>query len=78
LSDEQILFETVSAVTPSSIAEVIGLMETIDAVLTPDDGLKWFNLLYLMVTREVEQRAPAAGWWVPVWLRERVVLFTNT
>jgi len=77
LSDEQILFETVSAVTPSSIAEVIGLMESIDAVLTPDDGLKWFNLLYLMVTREVEQRAPAAGWLDPAWLAQLDVVFAN-
>src|SRR6266513_1993352 len=52
-------------------------MERIDSVLTPDDGLKWFNLLYLMVTREVEQRAPAAGWLDPTWLAQLDVMFAN-
>jgi Family of unknown function (DUF5995) len=77
MSDDQALVQTVSANTPASIAEVIAMMDSIDGVLTNDDGLKWFNLLYLMVTREVGPRAPAAGWLDPQWLAQFDIVFAN-
>ncbi|MGZ8844741.1 MAG: DUF5995 family protein [Pyrinomonadaceae bacterium] len=77
MSDEQVLFDTVSAQSPASIADVIAMMESIDAVLTTDDGLKWFNFLYLLVTREVQQRPPATGWLDPQWLSQLDVAFAN-
>lgn len=77
MSDDQALFQALSAGTPSSVAEVTAMMESIDGVLTPDDGLKWFNLLYLMVTKDVAGRAPAAGWADPQWLSQLDVIFAN-
>ena len=78
MSDEQLLFEAVSDRSPASIADVIALMESIDAVLTTDDGLKWFNFLYLMTTREVQRRPPATGWLDPLWLSQLDVAFANS
>lgn len=51
MSDDQSLAQTVSSQTPTSIEEVIAIMNTVDHILTEDDGLKWFNLLYLMATK---------------------------
>jgi hypothetical protein len=42
--------------SPQSVDDVIQIMETIDATCTDGDGLKWFNWLYLSVTRAVEAR----------------------
>ena len=39
-----------------SIAEAIHRMESIQAALDPGDGLRFFNLVYLEVTRAVKQR----------------------
>jgi hypothetical protein len=43
-------------------------MQKIDALLPKDDGLKWFNFLYLKVTEEVLRNPPAGGWSSLVWL----------
>ena len=43
------------ATKPRSIAEVIGALERIDAICVDHDGLKWFNWLYLRVTRAVSE-----------------------
>jgi hypothetical protein len=43
-----------------NIDDVIGVMRAIDSVLAEDDGVKWFNFLYLRVTEAV--RADAAAW----------------
>ena len=36
-------------------------MQSIDALLPNNDGLKWFNKLYLMVTQEIDGQPPATG-----------------
>jgi hypothetical protein len=43
-----------------TIDDVIGTMRRLDAALSDDDGVKWFNFLYLSVTEAV--RAEAAAW----------------
>ncbi len=50
---DQLVYEVVSAATPATIADVIAVMKSIDALLPGNDGLKWFNRLYLMVTDQV-------------------------
>jgi hypothetical protein len=40
----------------NTIEEVIAAMRTLDSVLPPNDGIKWFNFLYLKVTRPCKQR----------------------
>ena len=55
--------------TPArSIDEVIGLMTAIDEDLPDDDGLKWFNRLYLRVTVNVRKAVEAATFRDPAFL----------
>jgi Family of unknown function (DUF5995) len=44
----------------TTIEDVVSTMHAIDAVLPDDDGVKWFNFLYLKVTEAVQ--ADAAVW----------------
>ncbi|HTP31910.1 MAG TPA: DUF5995 family protein [Candidatus Acidoferrales bacterium] len=53
---------------PASIDDVVRAMEAIDAACVDTDGLKWFNWLYLEVTRAVEARVAAGGFQDPAWL----------
>lgn len=43
-----------------TVDDAIAAMRSIDATLPDDDGVKWFNLLYLRVTEAV--RADSVGW----------------
>ena len=52
--DAQLL--ALAQATPHSINEVIGTMEAMDALCIDGDGLRWFNHLYLNVTRAVGVR----------------------
>lgn len=60
-----------------TIDDVIGLMHAIDDLLPAEDGLKWFNLLYLMVTEEIERDLAAERWRDGVWLERLDVLFAR-
>ena len=64
---DQRLLQIVTAVQPASIPEVIQIMQTIDALLPNDDGLKWFNKLYLMVTQQIDGQPPATAWADAAW-----------
>jgi hypothetical protein len=74
---DQALASLVSAAEPAAIADVIALMESIDGLLPDNDGLKWFNRLYLMVTREVDARPPGGTWRDPEWLLHLDVVFAG-
>jgi hypothetical protein len=52
-------------------------MQRIDALLHADDGLRWFNRLYLMLTLEVDQHPPESGWHSPEWLLQLDVIFAE-
>jgi hypothetical protein len=56
------------SVVPQSIADVLGVMQAIDAVCIEGDGLKWFNRLYFQVTQAVENRVNSGGFADPAWL----------
>ena len=57
------------AAVPHSIDDVVGILENVDALCADDDGLKWFNWLYLQVTLAVQARVSAAGSFAdPVWI----------
>ena len=45
-----------AAATPKTTADVVAILEAIDALCVNGDGLKWFNLLYMQVTKAVEAR----------------------
>ena len=66
-SDEALL-DSVSNANFETIPDVIAIMKSIDALLPESDGLKWFNLLYLMVTDNVNTKPPGGAWQSPAWL----------
>ena len=74
---DQSLHEMASAPAAVSIAQVVARMEAIDGLLPAEDGLKWFNWLYLTVTREVDLQPPGGAWQSPVWLTRLDVVFAG-
>jgi len=73
MSDE-ILSEILTAQV-STIEDVLSVMRSVDAALPDEDGLKWFNLLYMKVTQSVLENPPADGWADPEWLSRLDVIF---
>jgi hypothetical protein len=57
-----------------AVSDVIALMHAIDAALPASDGLKAFNLLYLMVTESVDTKAT---WEDPSWILGLDMIFAN-
>jgi hypothetical protein len=74
---DQALVEIVGASTPATINDVIDVMQRIDSALPSNDGLKWFNLLYLLVTKGVLAHQPENGWGDAAWLSRLDVVFAN-
>lgn len=62
---------------PQTIPDVLQTMETIDRLCVDEDGLKWFNGLYLSVTQAVESRVSAGGFTDSAWLAELDVQFAG-
>jgi Family of unknown function (DUF5995) len=60
-----------------SIADVVAIMQALDGELSRDDGLKWFNLLYLRVTESVGEEPSSAGWNDQRWLERLDVVFAG-
>lgn len=74
---DQALNALVSAAPPATINDVIVTMQAIDAALQNNDGLKWFNRLYLMVTQQVDLNPPGGTWQDPNWLLGLDVIFAR-
>jgi hypothetical protein len=74
---DQPLYNLVNGPAPVTIADVIARMQAIDALLSVNDGLKWFNRLYLMVTQQVDLHPPGGAWQSPVWLTRLDVVFAK-
>jgi len=72
---DQQLLQILTGSEVATIPDVIATMESIDKTLPSSDGLKWFNLLYLMVTKQVN--APPAGWKSPSWIEHLDVVFAH-
>ena len=71
------LLQIVSSASPASIADAIAVMERIDSLLPSNDGLKWFNRLYLMVTQQIVAPPPPNGWEDAAWLTRLDVVFAG-
>ena len=71
------LYAIVSGAAPSTIDDVVAVMQGIDQALDDSDGLKWFNRLYMMVTQEVNENPPTGGWKDPAWLVKLDVVFAG-
>ena len=71
------LLQIVNGPRPGTIEDVIRVMQSIEATLPNDDGLKWFNFLYLEVTKYIGQNPPTNGWEDVAWLTRLDVVFAN-
>jgi hypothetical protein len=66
------------ASTPiSNIEDVVLIMHGIDELLPGDDGLKWFNLLYLKVTEAVLAETVGHTFADPQWLTRLDLVFAG-
>jgi len=73
MSIEQVL----SGAPVTSMDGAISIMQAIDSTLDANDGLRWFNHLYLRVTLSVDSAARDAQFGDPAFLRELDVVFAN-
>jgi hypothetical protein len=76
-AEDAALYGVVSRAAPVTIGDVIATMQQIDGLLADDDGLKWFNRLYLMVTEQVDLQPPAGGWQDEAWVLGLDVVFAG-
>lgn len=60
-----------------SVPDVIRIMTQMDAVLPAEDGLKWFNQLYLAVTNAVQDSISGADFNDAKWLEQLDIVFAN-
>jgi hypothetical protein len=63
--------------TPASVPDVIAMLQSIEALLPDNDGLKWFNWLYLQVTDSVNEKVRQGGLADAAWLAELDVRFAS-
>ncbi len=76
-TDDAKVAAIIDSISPASVADVVSLLKAIDGELSNDDGLKWFNLLYLIVTEEVRDQSAAVQWENPKWLERLDVIFAG-
>jgi hypothetical protein len=60
-----------------TVADVIAAMKSLQSKLSDDDGLKWFNFLYLAVTKAVDGAVNATQFNDPDWIAALDVVFAN-
>lgn len=65
------------ATTPQSVSDVLAIMRKIDSVCDAQDGLKWFNWLYMTVTEAIEDRTTSGGFDDVKWIAELDVVFAR-
>jgi len=68
---------TVLQTKPQNISDVFKIMQSIAATCVDEDGLKWFNWLYMTVTEAIENKVAGGGFNDPAWLSELDVLFAR-
>ena len=71
------LKEALRGAPVSSIDEVLAVMTAIDTALPDSDGLKWFNRLYLQVTRSVRQAVRGTAFRDARFMTELDIVFAN-
>lgn len=77
-SDAELLSIAVKPVT--TIPDVVACLTALDVALPDSDGLKWFNWLYLTVTKAVDLSVGAGNgpaWKCPDWLTRLDVVFAG-
>lgn len=76
-TNDQKLYQLISASTIDTIEDVIAALRGLDSELANDDGLKWFNLLYLKVTEAVRTQPRSVQWENGKWLERLDVYFAK-
>ena len=76
-STDERLAQVISASALNSVEDVINVMHGLDDILQNEDGLKWFNLLYMKVTEGVRDSPPAEGWENPRYVERLAVVFAG-
>jgi uncharacterized protein DUF5995 len=71
------LNDALRATPVSSIDGVLSVMTAIDSALPDTDGLKWFNRLYLQVTRSVRQAVGGTAFRDARFMTQLDVVFAN-
>src|SRR5262245_14169116 len=71
------LDQILAAAPVAAIDEAIAIMQAIDGTVPDDDGVKWFNRLYLRVTVSVGGAVRAARFNDPAFLARLDVVFAN-
>jgi hypothetical protein len=71
------LTDILRAAPVSTIDEVLSIMTAIDGRLPNEDGLKWFNRLYLQVTRGVRQAVSGPSFLDARFMSQLDVVFAN-
>jgi hypothetical protein len=77
MSADQRVLAILTGPPPATVSGVREWMQMIDEVLPAEDGLKWFNWLYLRVTERVAQETAAHRWRDGAWLERLDVVFGN-
>jgi hypothetical protein len=74
---DQRLLAIVTAQPPAAVAGVLAWMHALDEALPAEDGLRWFNWLYLQVTERVAADSAAQRFRDGSWLERLDVAFAN-
>jgi hypothetical protein len=74
-TDDAKVAELIAAASVDTVSDVLALLRALDSELANEDGLKWFNLLYIAVTDGVRERSGAMQWENSKWLERLDVLF---
>jgi hypothetical protein len=61
----------------ANLSTILDRMLAIEALLPDDDGLKWFDLLYRMVTEGIVADLDTTPWADRAWLTDLAVVFAN-
>ncbi len=75
--DDQDLYQLIRSSTIETIDDVITVLRGLDSELANDNGLKWFNLLYLKVTEAVRTPPQTVRWENGQWLEQLDVYFAK-
>ena len=76
-SNNEKLTQIIAAETVATVDDVISVLRSLDRELSSNDGLKWFNLLYLRVTEGVRNQSATIRWENSKWLERLDVIFAK-
>jgi len=76
-SNNEKLAQIIAAETVATVDDVISVLRNLDRELSSNDGLKWFNLLYLRVTEGVRNQSATIRWENSKWLERLDVIFAK-